>query len=76
MNMFGWTTWGGFDPGDANENYREIGPMQLFKHHTGLVVAVPKSVDREDAFLALAQMNEHLDDLTETARIRAGWPDA
>ena len=68
MNMFGWTTWGGFDPGDANEAYREIGPMQLFKHHTGLLVAIPESYDRNDAFLALAHMNEHLEDVAETGK--------
>ena len=62
MHMCGWTTWGNVDLGDANENYREIGRVQLFKHWTGLIVAVPESIQRADAFLMLAQMNDYLDD--------------
>jgi hypothetical protein len=63
MNMYGWTTWGNFDPGDANNNYRGIGPMQLFKHHTGLMVALPVGCDIGYSCLALSHMNEFLEDM-------------
>ena len=57
--MYGWSTWGSFDPPEAY--YTEFGPMQLFKHWTGPIVAVPKSIPRDDAFLMLAQMNDYLE---------------
>jgi hypothetical protein len=69
--MYGWTTWGGIVPANGNPAYREIGPMELFKHWTGPIVAVPVSVPRDDAFLMLAQMNEHLEAVRETDAILA-----
>lgn len=63
MNMYGWSTWGNVDLGDANENYRKYGRVQLFKHWTGPIVCVPESTPRHEAFLMLAQMNEYLADL-------------
>jgi hypothetical protein len=35
--------------------------MTLYKHHTGLIVAIPESYNQYVAFLALAQMNNYLD---------------
>jgi hypothetical protein len=61
MNMYGWTTWGRIDTADLSDYYRSIGPFQLFKHWTGPIVAVPESIDRTDAFLMLAHMNDHLE---------------
>lgn len=64
--MYGWTTWGNVE--DPRESYKEIGPLQLFKHWTGPIVAVPEKTPRLDAFLMLAQMNDYLEALHETTQ--------
>lgn len=67
MHMYGWTTWGRIETEDLSDYYREIGPLQLFKHWTGPIFAVADSSfeSRDDAFLALAKMNDYLEGMHE-----------
>lgn len=57
MNIAGWTTWGSCDLG------HDLGKARLFKHYTGIIVAVSEAhiISTEQTMLMLAQMNDHLE---------------
>lgn len=55
MMMFGWDSWG------RSEMPGALGPARIYKHYTGVFVAVAESYEGDD-FLLLSQMNEYLED--------------